>query len=195
MKPLMVIRDPAAYRLLADDTRRKIVFLLRVKAMTVSQIAADLNMSPQAVYHHIRKLLKAQLIEVVKEERVGHFIESYYMSTAEAFTIDIGRMPESTRLFKEQATTILDALKKLGFKLVYSKEDVARLTNLWRELKTCCTSSEFEETLAKLEDVDFLTKQIVGEFAGYLSMSEEDFTQQQDTTKRFRALLCSLVKK
>jgi DNA-binding transcriptional ArsR family regulator len=89
-KAMKMITDPEAFQLLADETRRKMVFLLRVKDMTVSQIAAELNLTPQAVYHHIKKLQKADLVEVSREERLGHLIESYYRATAESFYLSMG---------------------------------------------------------------------------------------------------------
>ncbi len=72
-------------KLLGDETRRKIVFLLRAKEMTVSKIADELNVTPQAVYHHIKKLVETELVEVTREVRVDHLIESYYRATAEVF--------------------------------------------------------------------------------------------------------------
>jgi len=42
--------------------------------------------------------------------------------------------------------------------------------------------------------VDFLTKQTVQEFAETLSMSDEEFARQQQTSKKFKDLLHSLVK-
>ena len=62
MKPVKMIKDPDSFKLLGDETRRKIVFLLRVKEMTVSQIAAELNLTPQAVSDYIKQLLKDGLI-------------------------------------------------------------------------------------------------------------------------------------
>ena len=61
-----IIRNPEAVQLVADETRRKIIFLLRIREMNVSQIAKELNLTPQAVYHHIRRLVNCQLIEVVR---------------------------------------------------------------------------------------------------------------------------------
>ena len=111
MQHLKLIRDPEAFQLLGDETRRKIIFLLRVKEMTVSQIAADLNITPQAVYHHIKKLQKADLIEVAREERVGHLIESYYQATAESFMFHIGPTDPTQKLAQEQVRNVLNALQ------------------------------------------------------------------------------------
>src|SRR5438445_112154 len=96
MKAFKMIKDPEAFRLLADETRRRIIYLLRAKEMTVSQIAAELNLTPQAIYHHIRKLRDSDLVEVAREERVDHFIETYYRATAEMFNLSHGeRMPQA----------------------------------------------------------------------------------------------------
>ena len=68
MRTFKFIRDPNAFELMADDTRRRVVYLLRAKEMTVGQIHHELQLTPQAIYHHIRKLLDAGLVEVAKEE-------------------------------------------------------------------------------------------------------------------------------
>ena len=90
MKAFKLIKDPEAFQLLADETRRRVIYLLRAKEMTVSQIAAELNLTPQAIYHHIRKMRDAGLVEVAREERVDHFIETYYRATAEMFNLSHG---------------------------------------------------------------------------------------------------------
>lgn len=197
MKPIKTIKDPEAFQLLGDETRRKIVFLLRVKEMTVSQIAAELNITPQAVYHHIKKLQEVDMVEVAREERIGHLIESYYIATAETFTCSFGKTAGSTAFSKEQMTTVLNALKKLGFKLKFGDKDVSRLAELHRELEDAYdhNSEKFEDAIADLEDVDFLTKQTVKKYAEAVSMSDQEFAEQQENEKKFRVLLLSLLKK
>lgn len=195
MKPLKVLKDPEAFRLLGDDTRRKIVFLLRVKEMTVSQIAAELNITPQAVYHHIKKLQKADMVEVAREERIDHLIESYYIATAETFYCSIGKLPHSREIAKEQVLTSLNALKKLGFNLKFDENDVSQLIEVQREMGECYGCGKFEDAIADLNDVDFLTKQTVQEYAEIVSMSDREFSKRQELKKKFRDLLVSLVKK
>src|SRR5512137_2899755 len=98
MKEVKAISDPEACRLLADEKRRKIIYLLRAKEMTVSQIADELNLAPQNLYHHIKKMLEADLVEVTREVRVGSLIESYYRATAEVFQITVGQTSGSKEL-------------------------------------------------------------------------------------------------
>ncbi len=190
-----MIQDPEAFQLLGDETRRKIVFLLRAKEMTVSQIAAELNITPQAVYHHVKKLLKGDLVEVAREERIDHLIESYYRATAETFFCSVGKTPRSREFAKEQMRTVLNALKRLGFNLEFNENKVTQLIDVRSKLEECCGSSKFEDAISELEDVDFLTKQIVQEYAETLSMSDEKFAEQQQFKKKFRDMLISLVKK
>ncbi|MGD8507176.1 MAG: helix-turn-helix domain-containing protein [Candidatus Bathyarchaeota archaeon] len=195
MKPIKAIRDPEAFKLLADGTRRKIVFLLRVKEMTVSQMAAELNITPQAVYHHIKKLLKGDMIEVAREERVDHIIESYYRATAETFFCSVGKTPRSAEIAKEQMITVLNALKKLGFKIEFDEDKISQLVDVQIELEHGSKSDKFEDKISELDEVDFLTKQTVQKLAENLSMSDEEFSRRQVTSKKFRNLLLSLVKK
>ena len=117
MKAIKVVDDPEKFKLLADDTRRKIVFLLRATEMTVSQIASTLEVTPQAIYHHIKKLQEADLVQVTREKRVGHLIESYFRATAEAFLCSVGSTPSGREFFEKQMGTALDSLVKIGFDL------------------------------------------------------------------------------
>ncbi len=197
MKSMKILTDPEAFQLLADATRRKMVFLLRVKEMTVSQIAAELNLTPQAVYHHIKKLQKADLVEVTREERVGHLIESYYQTTAESFHLNMGKTsvrPGSRKMAIEQVKSALDVLPKLGFKLSYTEEQAAKLVDLRSKL-------ECEEKMKKLEDaisglnVDIATSLLLTEYAQALDTTDEEFDDQIEASKELRELLFSLVKK
>ncbi|MFO7618288.1 MAG: ArsR family transcriptional regulator [Thermoplasmata archaeon] len=45
MQTVKMITDPEAFQLLADETRRKMIYLLRVKDMTVSQIAEQMGLT------------------------------------------------------------------------------------------------------------------------------------------------------
>ena len=200
MKAYKVITDPEAFQLLADETRRKMIYLLRVREMNVSELATQLELTPQAVYHHVKKLLKGGLVEVTREERCGHLIESYYRATAEMFSFSHGKATaqslRNNKLAREQMTTALDVLKKLGFKIKYNDDKISQLLEAQRELEECCMDmSKIEQSIFEMNDLDFLTKKAVKELAGNLSMSEEEFNRQNETRKKFRDLLLSLLEK
>jgi len=199
LKPIKTIREPEAFQLLADETRRKIMFLLRAKEMTVSQIAADLDITPQAVYHHVRKLLKGGMVEVTREERIGHLIESYYRTTAETFNFQMGKTSYQTsrsqKLMREQEISALNALKKLGFNLELNENRISQLVKVRSEIEKCCSSTKIEDEIANMDDLDFPTSLLVREYADILSMSDEEFAKQQELTKQLRETLHSFVKK
>lgn len=203
MKPIQVLRDPEAFKLLADGTRRKILYLLRVKEMTVSQLAAQLNVTPQALYHHMKKLLEGEMVEVVREERIGHLIESYYRATADDFLLTTGKIKSQTfrdkKLAEEQVTAVLSALKRLGFELKFDESKIAQLVDLRAGLTECCRDDEkfirVHDEIWNADDLNLLTKQIATDFAGTLLMSDKLFAEQQEDRKKIRDLLLSLVKK
>lgn len=200
MKAFKVIKDPKAFRLLADETRRKIVYLLRVKEMNVSRLAAELNLSPQAVYHHVKKLFKGGLIEVTREERCGHLIESYYRATAEMFSFSHGKATahslHNKQLVKEQMMTALKALKKAGFNLKYDAKKISQLVDAQSELEEGGKDmSKLESEIYEMNDLDLLARKTVVSLAKNLMMSEEEFNKEHEKRKKFRELLISLAKK
>jgi DNA-binding transcriptional ArsR family regulator len=199
MKPFMVISEPDAYQLLADETRRKMLYLLRVKEMTASQIASELGITSQAVYHHIKRLLKGKMVEVVKEERTGHLIESYYKATAEDFILSHGKVSSKSlhdkKVALEQVTTALKSLNKLGFKLEIDDKKITQLVNLRLGLDECCEKtgrSEVEDKIWNADDMDLPMKMMASDFVGTLLMSDKEFAEQQEIRKRLRALLLSM---
>jgi len=195
MKAIKVVNDPQEFQLLADDTRRKIIFLLRATEMTVSQIASNLGVTPQAIYHHIKKLQKADLVTVAREERVGHLIESYYRATAEAFLCSVGVTPSGREFFEKQTKTTLDALVRVGFKLEYDEDDIQSLIEKQDELLKCCGEKDYEENLKDtLDDLDNNTLALVKDFGSLIAITDEEFETKQQLQREFRDALKSLEK-
>jgi DNA-binding transcriptional ArsR family regulator len=195
MKPIMTITDPEAAKVAVDETRRKILYLLRAKEMTVSKIAEELNLTPQTVYHHIKKLCDVGMVEVSKEVRVDHLIESYYRATAEMFHFTVGKESNSKETVAEKVKLILEAVKKIGYNIQYDQKTINELAELSIEREDCCTCKGNEEAIAKLEDVDYFTKQDAQEYAGLLSMTDQELAHHDQVQKKFTELLRSLVVK
>lgn len=196
IKAVKVVDDPEKFKLLADETRRKIIFLLRAKEMTVSQIASTLEFTPQAIYHHIKKLQDADLVQVAREERMGHLIESYYRSTAEAFICSVGATPSGREFFEKQMETALKTLVMLGFDLEYGEEDIDVLIQKQDDLQKCCSGKDFEKDMKdELDDLDANTLAIVKEYGKLLAMTDEEFVKRQKLEGEFRETLKSLQNK
>ncbi len=191
-----MIRDPEAFQLMGDETRRRMIFLMRAKERTVSQIAEELGKTPQAIYHHIRKLKEAGLVEVAKEERIDHFIETYYQATAEVFEFSYGEGPGSMEYAERETEEALRNLPQLGFEVKFDRGDVSKLVEVQMRKETLGHREDLEEKIAELKNVGFLAKQTAGKYARLLSMSDEEFDEYLKLVKEFRDRLRSrLVKR
>ena len=185
---------PEAFKLIGDATRKRIIFLLRVKELTISQISSELGMTPQAIYHHIKRLEAAGLVEVTREERVDHLIESYYQSTAETFLCSIGSFPKETA--RRDILGVLDGLKKIGFQIETNDEIADELVNLEEKLVKHKGTKELERTIEKLEeDLDIFTSNMVRHYADLMLMSEEEYAKRQELSKELRRFLLSICTK
>jgi DNA-binding transcriptional ArsR family regulator len=193
MKAFKVIENPEAFQLMADKTRRRIIFLLRAKEMTVSQIAAELDMTPQAIYHHIRKFRDAELVDVAREERIDHFIETYYQATAEVFEFRHGE-GTGREYTEQQVTDALQSLPKLGFDVRLDDEVIGRLVNLRVEKKEYGKYAEFQEKAEEIEELDFWARGMAAGFANLLAMTDEEVEKRHRLSREFRDTLRSTVK-
>lgn len=194
MKPVKIIRDPECCQLIGDETRRRIIFLLRAKPMSVSQIAETLELSPQTVYHHIQKLKKADMVQVVSEKRSGHLIESFYQSTAEVFNFMIGETREGVKVQRELVKLVVDSLNKIGLGLEYSKKTAEGIVKAENRLSALAESEEYYEKLSSFEDVDLITKQDAAKTARRIIMSDEEFEEQLSLERKIRDLYISMKK-
>jgi DNA-binding transcriptional ArsR family regulator len=67
MATLKQQRREAVFRALADPTRRKILGLLRGRACTVSEMAANFSTSRPAISKHLRILRQVGLVQTRRE--------------------------------------------------------------------------------------------------------------------------------
>ncbi len=195
MKSIKTLSSPKAFKLLGDETRRRMLFLLRAKEMSACEIADELDLTPQAVYHHLKKMVEGEMVEVTREERHDHLIESYYRATAESFQFVMGKTSQSAAALKEQIATALSALKRVGFNVEYDDETVAELVKLQTQTEECCSAAKFEDAISALEDVDLVTKIMVQEYASLISISDKDWAKEEDLRRKTVDLLKSLLKK
>ena len=160
--------------------------------MTVSQIAAELQKTPQAIYHTLRKLTEAQLVEVAKEERVDHFIETYYRATAEVFEFVHGNCDQE-EYGAQRTREALQSLKQLGFNARVDEEIVARLQGVSKHMDKLALTPELEERIQSLEGLDFVGKKHLAEYVNLLAMSDQQFEEWLSFERTRRNLVKSAV--
>jgi DNA-binding transcriptional ArsR family regulator len=154
MTKVKVITDPEVIKLMLEDTRRKILQLLRNREMTISQLSEILGKTPQTIYHHIEKLKEAGLVEVKRTEMKGNLVEKYYGRTADAFYINLYLGDEELRYFaRSKLKTKLEIFKTLGYE--FNDEELLNvmdeLLKKEHEVKTEI-SKEIEMNEEKLKD-------------------------------------------
>ncbi len=192
MRSFKVITDPEAFQLLADETRRRIIYLLRAKEMTVAQIAEELKLTPQAIYHHIRKLKDAEMVEVAREERVDHFIETYYRATAEMFNVAHGEAA-SSQVIEDGVREALGAFEKLGLQSHVDDAAVSKIVGIIKDMKEPEANSPWTEKVNELVDVTYFTKQQLLEFLHLMQTSDREFEHFLKYYRELRKTLQSVV--
>ncbi|MGB2825271.1 MAG: metalloregulator ArsR/SmtB family transcription factor [Thermoplasmata archaeon] len=190
MKDTKVIRNPDAFQLLADETRLKMVYLLRAKEMTVSQIAGELGLTPQTIYHHIKKLKEAEMVEVSREERIDHLVESYYRATAGVFHFVQGGCADEEGC-AERVVKALKALGDLGFEVDASPSVVSKIVKLKETLGRYRGNPEFTDKIYEMDDIDPFTQNDVMEFAMMIGLSDRESEKYLDTQRTLRDSLLS----
>ena len=176
MKAFKVVKDPEAIQLLGDETRRRVIYLLRARQLTISQIAQELELTPPAIYHHIKKLLAAGMVEVSKEERIENFIEIYYRATAEVFEFSYGT--GTTQEYGEQRIReSMKSLEKLGIDVKASQDTASKIVSIQKKLEALGSNPELEERVDKLEGLDFFGRQEVSRYAKMVSMSDSQWRE------------------
>ena len=187
MKAVKVISDPKAFELLADDTRRKMVHLLKAKELTVSQLAQELDKTPQNIYHHIRKLVEGGLVEVTREEKIENFSEKYYRATAEIFEVTHGEGDEE--LDETEAKEFLISMSKARLLNSIDEQTASRAVKLLKRTRAISYSDDLAQKLEKLEDPGLAIKLHAVDYAQILLMNDKQFDEYQKLQKGLRDLL------
>jgi len=188
-----------AFRLLQDETRRKIVFLLRENELTVGEIASRLDLTAQNIYHHIKKLQDAGLVKVTEEKRLGHLIESYYTVTADTFVYHSDKMTEkSTQSFID----ILNGLNEMGAEIEVSTENASKLSELHEErirllnaspvAIDLCSSCGFSGYFMKLGPMNPVLLERILQYRSMMNMTDEEFEKSLELTGELRKFLLSI---
>jgi len=191
MRTFKSIRDPAGYEAMVDKTRRRIIFMLRARDMTVSQLAESLGKTPQAIYHQINILREVGMVEVAREERVRHFIEAYYRATAEVFLFQDGDVSQakSEQIWSEA----LVALSKVGMRVRTDNEFVHNIAKANAAIANCGPATDLEEKLARLEESVPLTNTRALGLARLALMSNKQFGEYMASWQELRELVSSGV--
>jgi len=202
-EPQMIVQPITrdAFKLLEDETRRQIVFMLRDEALTVKDIARRLSLTPQNIYHHMNKLQDAGIVRLSYERRDGHIIESFYSTSADNFVYSEDRIPESTvRSYMD----ILNGLNELGHGLDASLDTASQLEELYTEYlrrasrdvprDDVCEVCSFSGFFMKFGPMNNVLLNRVLHMAALLEMTDHEFGAHLDRLGEVRRFLKSMKK-
>src|SRR6266571_824437 len=83
------VTTPAQLRAMADPLRGTILDLLLERAATVAELAAAVHRPKSTVAHHVKVLVEAGMLRVVRTRRVRAIEERYYGRTARMFYVGV----------------------------------------------------------------------------------------------------------
>ena len=172
---------------MADDTRRRMINLLKAREMTVAQVAEALNQTPQNIYHHIRKLADGGLVEVSREERIENFVERYYRATAEIFEVTHGKGEAELSVVE-----VRDFLKQMSNARLVGRVDepiVSKAVKMLERMRNVSFGDDLLKKAETLEDAGLAVKLHSTDYAPLLLMSNAQFEEYQKLQKQFRTLL------
>jgi DNA-binding transcriptional ArsR family regulator len=89
----IIVTEPAQLRAMAGPLRGTILDLLLERAATVAELAAAIGRPRSTVAHHVRVLLDARMLRVVRTRRVRAIDERYYGRTARTFYVGVVNRP------------------------------------------------------------------------------------------------------
>jgi DNA-binding transcriptional ArsR family regulator len=87
-KEISILTDSQKLKTISGSLSWKILTLISTKEMYPLEIAKQLGMHEQKIYYHIRKLAKAGVIAIVREEKKKGAIAKYYKTVSPAFGIE-----------------------------------------------------------------------------------------------------------
>ncbi|MEM2995092.1 MAG: helix-turn-helix domain-containing protein [Candidatus Bathyarchaeia archaeon] len=110
VKEIVIIEDPQKLKMILNRLSWKILVMLSEREMYPIEIAKKLGVHEQKVYYHIRKLAKAGVITIVKEEEKKGATAKYYRAVSSAFGIEL---PQGYRTIKRLSLlSINDKIQK-----------------------------------------------------------------------------------
>jgi DNA-binding transcriptional ArsR family regulator len=159
----MIIKDPEVAKLLADDTRRRILHMLRHKELSPADLTKALDKNYSSIQHHLTQLVAAGLVEQTREERVRNMIQPYYHATAHRYLVSYS-LTESLQKDDEYAQYQETTLQKMvkGLKAFEIQPPQDKRTRILELIDKCVKMEQraFEKAVEQQVDPASLEKSV-----------------------------------
>ena len=120
MKEIEIVDDPDKIKIIIEETRAKILRLLRFRDMTISEMSSILNKDVSTIFRHVKKLENAGLIRVTGERKIHNVPEKLYGRVAKTIILAPESFERSSmiRRFEEKRTiNVKRALEEMGYEV------------------------------------------------------------------------------
>jgi DNA-binding transcriptional ArsR family regulator len=108
------VTTPAQLRAMADALRGTILDLLLERAATVAELAAAVDRPKSTVAHHVKVLVDAGMLRVVRTRRVRAVDERYYGRTARMFYVGVVTHPGDDKTLVHANALSVAAAESVG---------------------------------------------------------------------------------
>jgi predicted transcriptional regulator len=100
MVAVKVIQDESVARLIFDSIRREMLRILSRRTLTQKDLSDLIGISPPSIDHHLKALMRGNLISVVKQEPGTHgIVQKWYRANAQVFIVDRENLPDNVRRY------------------------------------------------------------------------------------------------
>jgi DNA-binding transcriptional ArsR family regulator len=138
----LALTQPSQVKALGHPLRNTILGLLHERAATVTELAVAVRRPKSTVAHHVKVLVDAGLVQVVRTRRVRAIEERFYGRTARMFYVSVERtadgedMPRDFNDFEVAASESIDAFhdgKLWGF-IRHARISEAQASDFWERM-------------------------------------------------------------
>ena len=138
----LALTQPSQVKSLGHPLRNTILGLLHERAATVTELAVAVRRPKSTVAHHVKVLVDAGLVQVVRTRRVRAIEERFYGRTARMFYVSVERtadgedMPRDFNDFEVAASESIDAFhdgKLWGF-IRHARISEAQASDFWERM-------------------------------------------------------------
>jgi DNA-binding transcriptional ArsR family regulator len=138
----IALTEPSQVKALGHPLRNTILGLLHERAATVSELATALGRPKSTVAHHVKVLLDAGLVQVVRTRRVRAIEERFYGRAARMFYVSVERdadgeeMPRDFNDFEVAARESAGAFRdgKLWGFIRHARISEGQASNFWERM-------------------------------------------------------------
>jgi len=190
MKEVMVLRDPNKVKIIFKKKKEKILELLSQKPHTIKELANILKVNPGTVFHHIKILEHAELIEIIRTEMVGNIVMKFYQSVAREFRFDLLETKDTKihSIIESKLKNIVNALSAYGIDIPDEKKNeiIKQIAEFW-DLENKIKESIEVKTTIKNYPAD-IQREV------FILISSIKLNENTDYTKKREELIKNLKK-